>query len=207
MTRNRSWCRLAATERPRRCHFAGLAGCDQTGSDYHDRRRSTSGPAARPHSRRSRPVRARAAHRRGRCGRFRRACRGSCDRSRIAALAAGYDLREVTRELGKLNECVIGELDAYTEAHPGVSHGAIATARRIWSAPHQHDHRAKRRPVLRARAARGGGAGKGAGERPRGSHAAGRAKSGALAPGRARLARQPGCGCECHGGCYSLELA
>ncbi len=46
----------------------------------------------------------------------------------------GYDLREVTRELGKLNECVIGELDAYTEAHPGVSHAAIATARRIWSA-------------------------------------------------------------------------
>jgi signal transduction histidine kinase len=46
----------------------------------------------------------------------------------------GYDLREVTRELGKLNECVIGELDAYTEAHPQVSHAAIATARRIWSA-------------------------------------------------------------------------
>ncbi len=46
----------------------------------------------------------------------------------------GYDLREVTRELGKLNECVIGELDAYTEAHSQVSHAAVATARRIWSA-------------------------------------------------------------------------
>jgi signal transduction histidine kinase len=46
----------------------------------------------------------------------------------------GYDLREVTRELGKLNECVIEELDAYTVATPEVSHGAVAGARRIWSA-------------------------------------------------------------------------
>jgi signal transduction histidine kinase len=46
----------------------------------------------------------------------------------------GYDLREVTRELGKLNECVIAELDSYAEAHPQVSHAATATARRIWSA-------------------------------------------------------------------------
>ena len=29
----------------------------------------------------------------------------------------GYDLREVTRELVKLNECVVEELDAYTAAH------------------------------------------------------------------------------------------
>ena len=46
----------------------------------------------------------------------------------------GYDLREVTRELGKLNECVIAELDSYAEAHPQVSHAATAAARRIWSA-------------------------------------------------------------------------
>jgi signal transduction histidine kinase len=46
----------------------------------------------------------------------------------------GYDLREVTRELGKLNECVIAELDSYTEAHPQVSHATTAAARRIWSA-------------------------------------------------------------------------
>jgi signal transduction histidine kinase len=46
----------------------------------------------------------------------------------------GYDLREVTRELGKLNECVIAELDAYTLANPSLSHVAIATARRIWAA-------------------------------------------------------------------------
>jgi signal transduction histidine kinase len=46
----------------------------------------------------------------------------------------GYDLREVTRELGKLNECVVDELESYTRAHPGISHAAIATARRIWAA-------------------------------------------------------------------------
>jgi signal transduction histidine kinase len=45
----------------------------------------------------------------------------------------GYDLREVTRELGKLNECVVDELESYTRAHPDLSHGAIAAARRIWA--------------------------------------------------------------------------
>ena len=46
----------------------------------------------------------------------------------------GYDLREVTRELGKLNETVVAELDAYCETHPGIAHDAIATARRLWAA-------------------------------------------------------------------------
>jgi signal transduction histidine kinase len=46
----------------------------------------------------------------------------------------GYDLREVTRELGKLNECVVAELEAYTAAHGNLSHAAIATARRVWAA-------------------------------------------------------------------------
>jgi len=46
----------------------------------------------------------------------------------------GYDLREVTRELGKLNECVIEELDRYTSANPQTTHQAIAAARRIWAA-------------------------------------------------------------------------
>ncbi len=46
----------------------------------------------------------------------------------------GYDLREVTRELGKLNECVVAELDSYTEANPDVSHVTIAAARRLWAA-------------------------------------------------------------------------
>jgi signal transduction histidine kinase len=45
----------------------------------------------------------------------------------------GYDLREVTRELVKLNECVVSELEDYTQAKPEVSHAAIATARRAWA--------------------------------------------------------------------------
>jgi signal transduction histidine kinase len=46
----------------------------------------------------------------------------------------GYDLREVTRELGKLNEIVVAELESYTVANPGISHAAIASARRAWAA-------------------------------------------------------------------------
>jgi signal transduction histidine kinase len=46
----------------------------------------------------------------------------------------GYDLREVTRELGKLNECVVAELDRFTTANPLVSHDMVASARRIWAA-------------------------------------------------------------------------
>jgi signal transduction histidine kinase len=46
----------------------------------------------------------------------------------------GYDLREVTRELGKLNECVVAELDGYTAANPQISHAVVATARRVWAA-------------------------------------------------------------------------
>src|SRR5271165_933426 len=37
----------------------------------------------------------------------------------------GYDLREVTRELGKLNECVVAELDGYTTANPQISHAVV----------------------------------------------------------------------------------
>jgi signal transduction histidine kinase len=46
----------------------------------------------------------------------------------------GYDLREVTRELGKLNECVVVELDGYTAANPQISHEVVAAARRVWAA-------------------------------------------------------------------------
>jgi signal transduction histidine kinase len=46
----------------------------------------------------------------------------------------GYDLREVTRELVKLNECVVAELDGYTVAKPQVSHAAVAAARRVLAA-------------------------------------------------------------------------
>ncbi len=46
----------------------------------------------------------------------------------------GYDLREVTRELGKLNECMVSELQDYTAANPELSRMAVATAHRIWAA-------------------------------------------------------------------------
>jgi signal transduction histidine kinase len=45
----------------------------------------------------------------------------------------GYDLREVTRELGKLNGCVIFELDTYAQAHPDVSAEAFIRARQAWA--------------------------------------------------------------------------
>jgi signal transduction histidine kinase len=45
----------------------------------------------------------------------------------------GYDLREVTRELGKLNGCIIFELDTYAKAHPEVSAEAFIRARQAWA--------------------------------------------------------------------------
>jgi signal transduction histidine kinase len=45
----------------------------------------------------------------------------------------GYDLREVTRELGKLNECVVSELEDYTSARPEISAAAVSIARRAWA--------------------------------------------------------------------------
>jgi signal transduction histidine kinase len=45
----------------------------------------------------------------------------------------GYDCREVTREWGKLNECVVFELDRYTRANPEVSLDAMTRARQVWT--------------------------------------------------------------------------
>src|SRR3984957_5155838 len=45
----------------------------------------------------------------------------------------GYDLREVTRELGKLNGCIIFELDTYAKAHPVVSAETLIRARQAWA--------------------------------------------------------------------------
>ncbi|HEY6086177.1 MAG TPA: sensor histidine kinase [Burkholderiaceae bacterium] len=49
----------------------------------------------------------------------------------------GFDLGEVTRELGRLNECVVVELDSYSAANPALAHGAMAAARRIWAQQHE----------------------------------------------------------------------
>lgn len=46
----------------------------------------------------------------------------------------GYDLREVARELGKLNECVVLELNTYAKAHTNFSLDALTRAQQIWTA-------------------------------------------------------------------------
>ncbi len=46
----------------------------------------------------------------------------------------GYGLREVTRELGKLNECVVAEIDAYATGQTAAAQSAIAVARQVWAA-------------------------------------------------------------------------
>jgi signal transduction histidine kinase len=46
----------------------------------------------------------------------------------------GYDLREVSNELGRLNECMVAELEAYAAARPQLSAGVMAEARRRWAA-------------------------------------------------------------------------
>jgi len=45
----------------------------------------------------------------------------------------GFDLEEVTRELGRLNECVVVELEDYAVGHPELDPGVMAGARRIWA--------------------------------------------------------------------------
>jgi signal transduction histidine kinase len=45
----------------------------------------------------------------------------------------GYDLREVTRELGQLNKCVILELDRCAKQSPGISLDAMSRAREVWT--------------------------------------------------------------------------
>ena len=45
----------------------------------------------------------------------------------------GFDLGEVTRELGRLNECVVAELDACVVSQPAFGHEVMAEARRVWA--------------------------------------------------------------------------
>lgn len=46
----------------------------------------------------------------------------------------GFDLSEVARELGRLNECVVAELDSCVAQLPALNHGVMAEARSIWAA-------------------------------------------------------------------------
>jgi signal transduction histidine kinase len=45
----------------------------------------------------------------------------------------GYDLREVSREWGKLNQCVLAELDRYAKDTPALSLDAMTRAREVWA--------------------------------------------------------------------------
>jgi signal transduction histidine kinase len=62
------------------------------------------------------------------------AAHGSAAAHGLQRWQQGYDLREVTRELGKLNECMVSELQDYTAANPELSRVEVATAHRIWAA-------------------------------------------------------------------------
>jgi len=44
----------------------------------------------------------------------------------------GYDLREVTREWGKLQLCLADELESYASSHRDVDPSLVPTARRLW---------------------------------------------------------------------------
>src|SRR6185369_2203610 len=45
----------------------------------------------------------------------------------------GYDLREVTREWGKLQLCLADELESYASNRPEVHPDVLSTARRLWA--------------------------------------------------------------------------
>ena len=45
----------------------------------------------------------------------------------------GYDLQEVSRELGRLNEAVVAQLEAYGQQRPELDPQVMATARRMWA--------------------------------------------------------------------------
>lgn len=45
----------------------------------------------------------------------------------------GFDLAEVTRELGRLNECVTDELERYAAAQPAPELAVMSAARRLWA--------------------------------------------------------------------------
>jgi signal transduction histidine kinase len=51
----------------------------------------------------------------------------------------GYDLRELSQELGRLNECMVVELEAYAAAHPEHHHEVMATARWMWAELSAHE--------------------------------------------------------------------
>jgi signal transduction histidine kinase len=51
----------------------------------------------------------------------------------------GYDLRELSQELGRLNECVVVELEAYAGSRLSPRHEVMATARWMWAELSAHE--------------------------------------------------------------------
>ncbi|MGD9943180.1 MAG: ATP-binding protein [Burkholderiaceae bacterium] len=51
----------------------------------------------------------------------------------------GYDLHEVVRELGLLNEVMVAELDAYAHDRPAVAPEVMRMARAAWATTYTHD--------------------------------------------------------------------
>jgi signal transduction histidine kinase len=45
----------------------------------------------------------------------------------------GYDLGELVRELGRLNECLVDVMDRYTQIDHTISHQSVSVARHIWA--------------------------------------------------------------------------
>ena len=45
----------------------------------------------------------------------------------------GYDLREVTREWGRLQLCLVDELERYATSHTGIDPRVMSIARRVWA--------------------------------------------------------------------------
>ena len=45
----------------------------------------------------------------------------------------GYELTELVRELGRLNECVVDVIDQYTQIDLRISHESVSIARQVWA--------------------------------------------------------------------------
>jgi len=64
---------------------------------------------------------------------FKEADKGDASAHGLQRWQQGYDLREVTREWGRLQLCLGDELESYASSHAGVDPGVMSTARRVWA--------------------------------------------------------------------------
>jgi len=66
-------------------------------------------------------------------GAFKEEGKGDASAHGLQRWQQGYDLREVTREWGKLQLCMADELETYASTHGGVDPRVMSTARRVWA--------------------------------------------------------------------------